>query len=776
MSKAAELLKSLAPVQTEEDLTTLVIDNRLRTIMIPKGITNLGVENDDDVLQLHFKMPRYLGTTDLSEFTIRVNYCNANGEGDANTVPSPTIGYDTIQFDWLVGPNATKYKGNVKFIVCAIKFDAEGYVAKEYNTTIASLPVLEGLETNSNAVSRYSDVLEQWRRDLFGIGDTEEASIRSVGESERQNVERKGAEVLATIPEDYKTTYKMANDAYRTRANAIVSTVQGESIVVTDSSNDPLRGLRVFGKTTQVTTTGKNLAWTNINMADAPYLGVTCSATADGNIRLTGISTSSMWNRLASANLVAGKTYTLSCNKIVSLSIWDVTGNAAFGVKHAGSTSITFVAPNTGSYSLFIENVADVTFSSILADIMLNEGDATLPWEPYSNGLASPVPEWPQELTSITEPTMYIASKNLFPVTTMTAAGVTLSAYKDYFVLNGTAESSYNFITRIGYLPAGKYTLSANNPVHNSVNYAICDIYSDQTKQVLAAFDNKINSKISGAYNEASDWVARIRIEKGVSYNNYVVKPQLEVGSVESKYVPYAPNQTITLPYTLAAVPVTQNGNYTDANGQQWVCDEIDFERGVYVQRVGLATMNEDVYTEYILSAKTGRGQLVVAPNPPKDQSAYGTLCNIATRNVEALQAVDGQYYENPANIVFVGAVGEVEASIREKCQSLELLYVLATPIEAKLTAEEIETFKAIHTNYPGTTVLSNADATMELVYNVDTKAYIDSHGVSEEQVNTAVAKYLTDNPVSGETMVDSVTGKSYKLAVVNGKLTLASL
>ena len=393
MSKAAELLKSLAPVQTEEDLTTLVIDNYLRTITIPKGITNLGVENDDDVLQLRFKMPRYIGTIDLSEFTIRVNYCNANGEGDVNTIPSPTIGYDTIQFDWLVGSNATKYKGNVKFIVCAIKFDAEGYVDKEYNTTIASLPVLEGLETNSNAVSRYSDVLEQWRRDLFGIGDTEEASIRSAGESERQNVERKGAEVLATIPEDYKTTYKMDNDAYRTRANAIVSTVQGESIVVTDSSNDPLRGLRVFGKTTQVTTTGKNLAWTNINMADAPYLGVTCSATADGNIRLTGISTSSMRNRLASANLVSGETYTLSCNKIVSLSIWDVTGNAAFGVKHAGSTSITFVAPNTDSYSLCIENVAGVTFSSILADIMLNEGDATLPWEPYSNGLASPVPE-----------------------------------------------------------------------------------------------------------------------------------------------------------------------------------------------------------------------------------------------------------------------------------------------------------------------------------------------------------------------------------------------
>ena len=46
--------------------------------------------------------------------------------------------------------------------------------------------------------------------------------------------------------------------------------------------------------------------------------------------------------------------------------------------------------------------------------------------------------------------------------------------------------------------------------------------------------------------------------------------------------------QTITAqtPNGLPGIPVASGGNYTDANGQAWICDEIDFARGVYVQRV----------------------------------------------------------------------------------------------------------------------------------------------------------------------------------------------
>ena len=49
-----------------------------------------------------------------------------------------------------------------------------------------------------------------------------------------------------------------------------------------------------------------------------------------------------------------------------------------------------------------------------------------------------------------------------------------------------------------------------------------------------------------------------------------------------------AKTKTITLstPGGLPGIPVKSDGNYTDPQGQQWVCDEVDLERGVKVQRI----------------------------------------------------------------------------------------------------------------------------------------------------------------------------------------------
>ena len=45
--------------------------------------------------------------------------------------------------------------------------------------------------------------------------------------------------------------------------------------------------------------------------------------------------------------------------------------------------------------------------------------------------------------------------------------------------------------------------------------------------------------------------------------------------------------QSMTIPYTLNGIPVTSGGNYTDASGQQWVCDTYNPLTGEYVQRIG---------------------------------------------------------------------------------------------------------------------------------------------------------------------------------------------
>ena len=154
MATADELLST---IDTDK---TLIIDKDLRTIIIPSSVKNLGVESDDDVLRLKFSMPRMYGDVDLSDFSIYINYMNAKNTGDVYVVDDKTIADDTITFSWLVGRVALAYKGSVRFIVCMKKHDDDSNVIQEYNTTIASLPVLEGLETGETVIQQNPDIIE----------------------------------------------------------------------------------------------------------------------------------------------------------------------------------------------------------------------------------------------------------------------------------------------------------------------------------------------------------------------------------------------------------------------------------------------------------------------------------------------------------------------------------------------------------------------------------------------------------------------------------------
>ena len=138
-----------------------VIDNDLRTITIPSDIQNVGVESDEDVRRLHFQMPKQYHEVDLSEFDIRINFMNANNQGDVYAVTDKQVTGDNITFSWLVGRNALAYRGNIRFVVCLKKVDAEGAVQQEFNTTVAQLTVLEGLETTEAVVAENPDIIEQ---------------------------------------------------------------------------------------------------------------------------------------------------------------------------------------------------------------------------------------------------------------------------------------------------------------------------------------------------------------------------------------------------------------------------------------------------------------------------------------------------------------------------------------------------------------------------------------------------------------------------------------
>lgn len=140
----------------------LTIDNDLRTITIPPSIEHMGVESDDDVLRLYFAMPRMYNDIDLSDFVVRINYQNANGEIDVYLVDDNAAGADEITFSWNIRRKVVAYRGKVRFIVCLKRLDDQGNVLQEFNSSVAALPVLRGLEaTESHMEDEYPDIMEQ---------------------------------------------------------------------------------------------------------------------------------------------------------------------------------------------------------------------------------------------------------------------------------------------------------------------------------------------------------------------------------------------------------------------------------------------------------------------------------------------------------------------------------------------------------------------------------------------------------------------------------------
>ena len=117
-------------------------------------------------------------------------------------------------------------------------------------------------------------------------------------------------------------------------------------------------------------------------------------------------------------------------------------------------------------------------------------------------------------------------------------------------------------------------------------------------------------------------------------------------------YEPYR-EQLLTLPTPngLPGIPVTSGGNYTDQNGQQWICDEVDLERGVKVQRVDKAAFDS---TKTLAEQNAILATPIETPLTPAEIAAYKAITAYAPDTV--VQASDGAgiklEYQRDVNLV----------------------------------------------------------------------------------------------------------------------------
>lgn len=184
--------------------------------------------------------------------------------------------------------------------------------------------------------------------------------------------------------------------------------------------------------------------------------------------------------------------------------------------------------------------------------------------------------------------------------------------------------------------------------------------------------------------------------------------------------------QTLTLPTPngLPGIPVTSGGNYTDQNGQQWVCDEVDLERGVKVQRVITMVFSDSLgFTEE--STKNGirfvsrSEELKKADKGTADSSAFCSALPLGregstwlTPNVFTITTKLYVRFEN------ITSLGELQQYLQQTPMSLTA--ILATPIETPLTPDEIAAYKALTAYAPDTVVQASDGAGVKLEYQRD--------------------------------------------------------
>ena len=211
--------------------SVITVDFETRTITIPETIKFLGVESDDDILPLHFQMPKSYRGVDLSEFDKNINYLNAKGEGDVYDITDAKVEGEYILFTWKVGRFAAQYAGNVQFNICLKEMDKADptIITRELNTTTAKLPVLPGLETDDRILQQYADVLLRWEQSIFGVEHSVTQNVKDVAAEEREAIKNlsklEQEDIMKVSEKEQKDISALAEEKQTNLVNQVDATV-----------------------------------------------------------------------------------------------------------------------------------------------------------------------------------------------------------------------------------------------------------------------------------------------------------------------------------------------------------------------------------------------------------------------------------------------------------------------------------------------------------------------------------------------------------------------
>ena len=540
MATIDEIFNAMADEAAEAGHEYLVIDPETRTITVPESERIFGVTGDDLADRKYFMCPRYVGDgLDLAGMFLTVYFRTATEYEDGYLVDDLAVNGEYVTFSWLLSSSVTEYKGTVQFTVCADLPNTAEKKRPDWNTTMASGEVLEGLDPDvGDVLADTSDVVTQLREmvtaqtaavEAAGAAqvDVVEAAGAAATAAAQAQIEAKGAATLATIPADYTTLANKTNE----QANAIKGHLAGEIVQAGDVSPvEHYLGVKVQGKnlfdTSKIPTATPSVSYAYISEVGADYIVVRTEEGYDGN----GYCTVAKTLREACPALEVGKTYVLTAHTesnstnmyLPGIQKSWIFGKAMVMTEAILNSAMTFY----GLSAMEGMGTGDCTISSI----QIEEGTEATEYVPYIDPAGVTVTRCGKNLTAHTAETKTDKQHGLSLTRTHNSA---------MFIVDGTATQMSSLVaTSTIMLPPGTYTASVKGL--NIIDAGADRVYlwNQPDGKVV---QNGIMDGVPKTFTLAAATPVRAELvfAAGSSYSNKIVEIQIERGAAATAFEEY---------------------------------------------------------------------------------------------------------------------------------------------------------------------------------------------------------------------------------------------
>lgn len=507
-------------------------------------------------------------------------------------------------------------------------------------------------------------------------------------------------------------------DAY----SVVLTVVTGNPALLEGVKGNRFTSLTLHGKSTQGSTTGAQLLPFEVGEKREGFEvfkdGIAISGARKNDIYAVGRS--GMDNESSYDDfplLASGEYYVYSDSASVNLIVvaFRNGGKITLGSSMKGVAAKIKVMDGD-KFRIFLR--IEEAFNGKVKAMISKTQPTTANYEPYTGGAPSPSPSYPQEIESAGqdgEIGVEVLGKNLipFPYPILGGAGTQIErGGVKYTVQSDGGIRCVGTPTAVGYINLSRIKFS---------NVGLTAMHPTDGKIVLSG------EKM--AYDPSNHalfiYITSDQLGKLI---DTVIYPQIEFGTVATEYEPYRPAQTLIIPTPngLPGVPTIDNGNYTDASGQQWLCDEVDLKRGVYVQNVAFAEFGKGI-TSLTKNSGVSSKNIVSAyffSIPRKRAKTRHTIMSNCLRFVANVSSGNPAYVisnESQTEAMYVSIPAELYENDDQMLNLLaekkvKILYA-TYPTERPLSTEELEKYRSLRTYSPTTTVINDAGAGMSVGY-----------------------------------------------------------